>query len=276
MTDIPLLTLNDGKRMPQLGFGLWQVPADSATEVLRSALDVGYRMIDGAFAYRNEASIGEALRQSGLARDEVFITTKVWNADHGRDRARAAVERSLEAIGTDRLDLILIHWPVPSRDLYVDTWQALIEARDAGLVRSVGVSNFNADHLDRIIAETGVAPALNQIEINPGLQQPELRAANAERGILTQAWTPLGNGRSFAAAPIVAAAERCGKTPAQVILRWQIQLGNAVIPRSVNPSRQAQNLDIFDFDLSDDEMSAIATLDTGLRTGPDPSVFRLV
>ncbi|MBF9044849.1 aldo/keto reductase [Rhodobacterales bacterium HKCCE4037] len=276
MTDVPTLTFHDGHSMPQLGFGLWQVDPDGAAEVVQSALEVGYRMIDGAYAYRNEAGLGEGLRRSGVPRDEVFITTKVWNGDHGRDKARASVERSLEAIGVDQLDLILIHWPVPSRDLYVETWEALLEARNDGLVRSVGVSNFNADHLDRIIAATGEAPVLNQIEVNPELQQPEMRAANAERGIITQSWTPLGNGRSFEDEALTKPAERTGKSPAQVILRWHIQIGNAVIPRSTNTGRQRENLDVFDFELTDAEMEAIDKLDVGLRTGPDPSVFKIL
>lgn len=275
MTAIPTLPLRDGNSIPQLGFGIWQVPADKAAEVVASAIRAGYRQIDGAAAYRNEAGLGEGLRASGVPRDEVFVTTKVWNGDHGRDKTRASVERSLETIGLDQLDLVLIHWPVPSRDLYVETWKALIELRDEGLIRSIGVSNFNADHLERIIGETGEVPVLNQIEVNPELQQPEMRAANAAHGIVTQAWTPLGNARSFEAEPIVGAAARTGKSPAQVILRWHVQLGNAVIPRSVRPERQAENLAVFDFELTEAEMDAIAKLDVGLRTGPDPSVFRM-
>lgn len=276
MPDIPHLRLRDGHTIPQLGFGLWQVPSDTAAEVVASALRTGYRLIDGAYLYRNEAGLGEGLRRSGVPRDEVFVTTKVWNYDHGRDKARASVERSLKTIGVEQLDLVLIHWPVPSQDLYVETWKAFIAMRDEGLMRSIGVSNFNADHLERLIAETGEAPVLNQIELNPMLQQPEMRAANARHGILTQSWTPLGNARSFAAEPIAAAAARTGKSPAQVILRWHIQLGLSVIPRSVNPARQAENLDVFDFALTEEEMAAIATLDVGLRTGPDPSVFRMM
>lgn len=276
MPDIPHLRLRDGHTIPQLGFGLWQVPSDTAAEVVASALRTGYRLIDGAYLYRNEAGLGEGLRRSGVPRDEVFVTTKVWNYDHGRDKARASVERSLKTIGVEQLDLVLIHWPVPSQDLYVETWKAFIAMRDEGLMRSIGVSNFNADHLERLIAETGEAPVLNQIELNPMLQQPEMRAANARHGILTQSWTPLGNARSFAAEPIAAAAARTGKSPAQVILRWHIQLGLSVIPRSVNPARQAENLDVFDFALTEEDMAAIATLDVGLRTGPDPSVFRMM
>ncbi len=276
MTDIPTLTMADGHSIPQFGFGLWQVAEDEAADAVAGALALGYPLIDGAYLYLNEAGLGEGLRRSGVARDEVFITTKVWNNEQGRDKARASVMRSLETIGVDRLDLVLIHWPVPDQDLYLETWEAFIEMRDEGLMRSIGVSNFNADHLDRIIDATGVVPVLNQIELNPELQQPRMRRVNAARGIVTQAWTPLGNGRSFEKAPLAEAAKRHGKSPAQVVLRWQLQLGNAVISRSVNPGRQAENIDVFDFELSDDEMAAIATLDVGLRTGPDPSVFKFM
>jgi len=276
MADIPQLTFNDGNTMPQFGFGIWKVAPDVAANAVEGALRLGYPLIDGAYIYGNEAGLGEGLRTSGVPRDDVFVTTKVWNGEHGRDKARASVERSLKTIGIDRLDLVLIHWPVPDRDLYVETWEAFIEMRDEGLMTSIGVSNFNADHLDRIIEATGVVPALNQIEVNPELQQPRMRAANAERGIVTQAWTPLGNGRSFEKEPLTAAARRTGKSPAQVVLRWQLQLGNAVISRSVNPGRQAENIDIFDFELTDAEMAAIATLDVGARTGPDPSVFKMM
>lgn len=275
MPDIPQLTFNDGHTMPQFGFGIWKVAQDEAAEAIAGALKLGYPLVDGAYIYGNEAGLGEGLRASGVAREDVFITTKVWNGDQGRARARASVERSLKTIGVEQLDLVLIHWPVPEQDLYLETWEAFIEMRDAGLMKSIGVSNFNEDHLDRIIAATGVTPALNQIEINPTLQQPKMRAVNAARGIVTQAWTPLGGGRSFEEDAIAAPAKRTGKSPAQVVLRWQLQLGNAVICRSVNPARQAQNLDIFDFELTSDEMDAIATLDTGQRTGPDPSVFKM-
>lgn len=276
MTDIPRLTFNDGETMPQFGFGLWKVARDVAAKTVERALRLGYPLIDGAHIYGNEAELGEGLRNAGVPRDAVFLTTKVWNNDQGRDRARASVARSLEKIGVDQLDLVLIHWPVPDQDLYVETWEAFIEMRDEGWMKSIGVSNFNETHLDRIISATGVVPALNQIEVNPELQQPRMRAANAARGIVTQAWTPLGNGRSFAADPITAAAARTGKSPAQVVLRWHLQLGNGVISRSVNPQHQAENLDIFDFDLNPEEIAAIATLDVGARTGPDPSVFKMM
>ena len=276
MTEILRLTFNDGYTMPQFGFGIWQVPEDIAAEAVEGALRLGYPLIDGAYLYLNEAGLGEGLRASGVPRDEVFVTTKVWNNEQGRDKARASVERSLETIGVDQLDLVLIHWPVPDQDLYVETWKAFIEMRDEGLMRSIGVSNFNKDHLDRIIEATGVVPALNQIELNPELQQPVMRDVDAARGIVTQAWTPLGNGRSFDKAALTAPAQRTGKSPAQVVLRWHLQLGHAVITRSENPERQAQNLDIFDFELTPEEMDAIVTLDVGLRTGPDPSVFKFM
>ncbi len=276
MSQVPNLTMNDGHRIPQLGFGIWQVPNDIAAEAVENALRVGYRLIDGAYLYMNEEGLGEGLRASGVPREDVFVTTKVWNNEHGRDKARASVERSLKTIGVDQLDLVLIHWPVPDQDLFVETWEAFIKMREEGLMRSIGVSNFNADHLDRIIEASGVVPALNQIEVNPELQQPRMRAANASSGVVTQAWTPLGNARSFAAKPITEAAARTGKSPAQVILRWHIQLGHAVISRSVKPARQVENLDIFDFELTDAEMAAIATLDVGERTGPDPSVFKFM
>ncbi|MDF1609519.1 aldo/keto reductase [Hoeflea sp. YIM 152468] len=276
MTSTPLIDFHDGHSIPQLGFGIWQIPQDETAAAVESALNTGYRLIDGAFIYGNEAGLCEGLKRSDVAREEVFVTTKVWNDAHGRDRARASVDRSLKSIGVDQLDLVLIHWPVPSQDLYVETWEALIEMRNEGLMRSIGVSNFNADHLARLIKETGEAPVLNQIEINPQLQQPELRAVCDAHRIVVQAWTPLGSGKSFDAEPIKAAAARTGKSPAQVILRWHLQLDHAVITRSVNPRRQAENLDVFDFTLTGDEMKAIAGLDVGLRNGPDPSVFKLM
>lgn len=276
MTELKSIPFHDGHSIPQLGFGIWQIPQDDTAEAVASAIKTGYRLIDGAFIYGNEAGLGEGLKSSGVPRDEIFVTTKVWNRDQGRDKARASVERSLKSIGVDKLDLVLIHWPVPGMDLYVETWKALIEMRNEGLMRSIGVSNFNADHLARLVKETGEAPVLNQIEINPQLQQPELRAVCNEHKIVAQAWTPLGNGKSFEAEPIKAAAARTGKSPAQVILRWHLQLGHAAIARSVNPGRQAENLDVFDFTLTDDEMKAIEGLDVGLRNGPDPSVFKMM
>lgn len=276
MTDIHRLPFHDGHSIPQLGFGIWQVPPEVAADAVESALRLGYRHIDGAYLYMNEEGLGEGLRRSGVPRDDVFITTKVWNNEHGADKARASVERSLKSIGLEQLDLILIHWPVPSQDLYVETWEAFVKMREDGLTKSIGVSNFNPVHLDRIVSETGVVPVLNQIELNPELQQPEAKAANARHGVVTQAWTPLGNGRSFEKDALTAIAERVGKSPAQVILRWHIQSGHAVIPRSVKPARQAENLDLFDFSLTEADMAAMEGLDLGLRTGPDPSVFKVM
>lgn len=267
------LRLNDGHAIPALGLGIWQVPADVTAQTVATALSLGYRLVDGAAIYGNEVGLGEGLRRSGLPRDEVFVTTKVWNDRQGHDQTLRAVEESMDRLGLDRLDLCLIHWPAPQQGLYLDTWRALIRLRDEGRIRSIGVSNFNADHLERIIGETGVVPVLNQIELHPRLQQAELRALHDTLGIVTQSWSPLGGGLSFDAAPVALAAARTGRSPAQVILRWHLQLGCSVIPRSVNPARLAENFALSDFDLTEDEMRAIATLDAGERTGPDPLLF---
>ncbi|WP_395540601.1 aldo/keto reductase [Neotabrizicola sp. sgz301269] len=269
------LTLNDGRKMPQLGFGLWQVPAGITEETVVSGLRAGYRLVDGAAIYGNEEGQGAGVRASGLPRDAVFVTTKIWNSEQGYDKALRAAEASLTRLGLPFVDLLLIHWPTPARDLYLETWKALIAAREAGLCRSIGVSNFQEPQLERIIGETGVVPVLNQVEINPRLQQPALRAFHERRGIVTQSWTPLGQGRSFAAPAVVAAARRAGKSPAQVILRWHLQIGASVIPRSTRAEGLAENLDLFDFALSAEEMAAIAALDEGQRCGPDPANFNM-
>lgn len=270
-----MLSLNDGRQIPQLGFGLWQVPADSTAETTASALQMGYRLVDGAAIYGNEAGQGDGIRRSGLPRDRVFVTTKVWNSEQGFDTAVRAAEASLKRLGLDHVDLLLIHWPCPAKDLYLDTWRALIRLREEGKTRSIGVSNFQEPHLQRIIGETGVTPAVNQVEINPRLQQPALRAFHDTHGIVTQSWTPLGQGRSFDAAPVQAAARRTGKSPAQVILRWHIQIGASVIPRSTRTAGLAENLALFDFSLTDAEMAAIAALDESARCGPDPARFNM-
>lgn len=271
----PMLALNDGRQMPQLGFGLWQVPAARTAEVTAAGLKLGYRLVDGASAYWNEEGQGEGIRASGLPRDQIFVTTKIWNADQGFDKTLMAAEESLKRLEMDHVDLLLIHWPTPQRDLYVETWQALIRLREDGKALSIGVSNFNENHLQRIIGETGVVPAVNQIELNPRLQQTELRAIHRAHGIVTQSWTPLGGGHSFAAAPIAKAAARTGRSPAQVILRWHIQIGAAVIPRSTREAGLRENLAVFDFELTEEEMAEIATLDEGARTGPDPATFNM-
>lgn len=269
----PLLTFHDGRSMPQFGFGLWQLPPQDTGPLVKAAFDAGYRMIDGAVLYDNETGIGEGLRASGLAREEVFLTSKLRNTDQGHDSTLRSVECSLRRIGTSYLDLYLIHWPVPHRDLYVESWKALIRLRDEGVVRSIGVSNFYAAHIDRLVAETGVLPVLNQVELNPRLQQPELRAYHARQGIVTQGWTPLGQSRSFDAPEIRAISQRLGRSPAQVILRWHVQIGASVIPRSSNPARIRDNAALWDFALSAEDMAAIAAMDCGERTGPDPMVF---
>jgi 2,5-diketo-D-gluconate reductase A len=265
------LSLSDGRTIPQLGFGLWQVA--EAERVTATALGLGYRLVDGAAIYGNETGMGRGIRTSGVPRDRVFVTTKVWNDRQGFDSTRAAVGESLDRLGLDRLDLVLIHWPCAARGLYVDTWRALVALRDEGVVTSIGVSNFDAAQIDRLVAETGVAPVLNQIELHPRLQQASLRAAHAARGIVTQSWTPLGGGRSFADPAVTAIAARLGRTPAQVILRWHLQLGLSVIPRSTRAEGLAENLALFDFALTEADMAALAALEAGDRIGPDPAHF---
>ena len=266
------LTLNDGGVIPQLGLGVWQVPAADVSAVVGHALAAGYRHIDTAAAYGNEEGVGEALRGSALAREDVFLTTKVWNGDHGRDRALAACRKSLQRLDVEWVDLLLIHWPVPSAGKYVDAWEGLIAARDAGLARSIGVSNFNPDHLERIIDSTGVVPAVNQIELHPGFMQPSLRAFHAQHGIVTEAWSPLGQGQVLRDPAVLETAGAVGRTPAQVVIRWHLQLGNIVIPKSVTPSRIEENFDVDGFSLSHEQMEALASL-TGSRIGPDPATF---
>lgn len=271
MTDMPTLPLLSGLTMPQVGFGLWQV-ADAA-HVTETALGLGYRLVDGAAIYGNEVGMGHGIRASGIPRDDLFVTTKVWNDRQGFASTLAAVSESLERLAMDRLDLCLIHWPCEERGLFVDTWRALIHLRDQGVITSIGVSNFNLDQIDRLTAETGETPVLNQIELHPQLQQAALRAGHADRGIITQSWTPLGHGLSFDAGPVQAIAARTGKSSAQVILRWHLDMGLSVIPRSTRPQGLADNLDILDFTLTEAERVAMATLNTGARTGPDPAHF---
>jgi 2,5-diketo-D-gluconate reductase A len=270
---VPRISLRGDTQIPQLGFGVFQVPPEDTAEVAGRALQTGYRHIDTAAAYRNEEGVGEAIRASGLGRDEVFVTTKCPNTAHGYDAAREALAGSLERLGLDAVDLYLIHWPIPSKDLYVETWKALVDAQKEGLARSIGVSNFQPDHLRRIVDETGVTPSVNQIELHPRLQQSELRRLHAERGIVTEAWSPLAQGAVLDDPAVTAIADAHDVTPGQVVIRWHIQLGNVVIPKSVTPERIEQNFDVFGFELSDDEMGAIEKLDAGERTGPDPDTF---
>jgi 2,5-diketo-D-gluconate reductase A len=260
--------------MPQVGYGVFQIPPRETEEAVRTALDAGYRSLDTAAMYRNEEGVGRAIAASGLPREELFVTTKLNNDAHGFDAALQAFEASRGRLGLDYLDLYLIHWPLPARDKYVETWKALVHLRDEGRVRSIGVSNFQPAHLDRIIDATGVVPALNQVELHPYLAQPALRASHADLGIVTEAWSPLAKGGELLSDQTVTSlAEKYGRTPAQVVLRWHLQLGNVVIPKSVTPQRIRENLDLFDFELDPDDMAEIESLDRGRRTGPDPDRF---
>ncbi|MGW8438077.1 aldo/keto reductase [Nocardiopsis sp. NPDC055551] len=270
---VPTITLNNGLRMPQMGFGVWQVPDDAVTAAVMEALAVGYRSIDTAASYGNEAGVGEALRRSGLARDDVFVTTKVANPDHGYDPTLRAFDASAERLGTDVVDLYLVHWPQPGHDRYVSTWKALERLYSEGRARSIGVCNFNRPHLERVLREGGIAPMVNQIELHPLLAQAELRAFDDEHNIVTEAWSPLGSGRLLDHPLIVEIARELGRTTAQILLRWHIQLGNVVIPKSVTPERIRSNFEVFDFELSREAMERIEGLDEGRRFGPDPETL---
>jgi 2,5-diketo-D-gluconate reductase A len=272
-TNVPGITLSDGNVIPQLGFGVFQIPPADTVEATVQAFQAGYRHIDTAAAYGNEAEVGQAVHAAGLQRDEVFITTKCFNDDHGHDQAKRALKTSLGQLEMDFVDLYLIHWPVPSKDKYVETWQALIELQQEGLVRSIGVSNFQQPHLERIIAETGVTPVVDQIELHPHFQQEGLRRELADLGIATEAWSPLAQGGVLDDPAITEISEAHGKTAGQVVLRWHIQLNNIIFPKSVTPERITENFDIFDFSLTAEEMTAIEALDAGERTGPDPDTF---
>lgn len=277
MTTIPDVTLNNDVPMPQLGFGVFQVPDPETEPAVATAIDLGYRSIDTAWIYGNEEGTGRAVKACGVPRDELFVTTKLWNADHGYDSTLRAFDASLGRLGLDYVDLYLIHWPVPDRDRYLDTWRAFERLLADGRLRAIGVSNFLPEHLTRLFDEAGVVPAVNQIELHPYLQQAELRAFHAEHGIVTEGWSPLGQGKGLLDDPALAPiAAKHDKTPAQVVLRWQLQLGNVVIPKSVTPTRIAENLDVFGFELDTDDLAAIAALDAGRRFGPDPVTFNYV
>ena len=273
-TEVPELVLNDSVRIPQLGFGVFKVPEEETRAAVSGALAAGYRSIDTAMIYDNERGVGSAIAESGIPRDELFVTTKVWNTDHGYDSTLAAFEASMDKLGLDQLDLYLIHWPTPARDLYLDTWRALERLQRDGRVRSIGVSNFHVEHLQRVMDRSDVVPAVNQVELHPLLPQDELRAFHAEHGIATEAWSPLARGGDLLGDPLLSAiAERIGRTTAQVVIAWHLRLGNIVIPKSVTPARIAENIDVFDIELTDDDLAAIATLADGTRTGPDPDEF---
>ncbi len=266
----PLLSMNDGRSIPQLGLGVYKIPDDEAAAAVGHALEVGYRHVDTAALYRNERGVGRGIRESGIDRDDVFVTTKVWNDDQGFDATLRAFDHSLDLLGLDEVDLYLIHWPVPSKDLFVETWRALGRLHEEGRARSIGVSNFTEQHLQRIIDETGVTPVLNQVELHPSLPQAELREFDARAGILTEAWSPLARGRVFGSDVLTRLAEKHGKTPAQIVIRWHLDLGNVVIPKSVTPARIQENFDVFDFGLDADDIRAIAALESGARTGRHP------
>ena len=273
-TDVPQLSMNTGAEIAQLGFGVFQVPPEDTAETVGLAFDAGYRSIDTAAAYGNEEGVGKAVAEAGLAREEVFVTTKVWNRDHGRQRALRAFDASLGRLGLEYVDLYLIHWPVPSQDLYVETWQALEELHADGRARAVGVCNFEVAHLERLLGETEVVPAVNQIELHPRLPQPELREFHAEHGILTEAWSPLAQGELLDDTVVAKIAEAHERTPAQVILRWHVEVGNIAIPKSVNRERIRQNIELFDFELSAGETDQLAQLGSdGGRVGPHPDSF---
>ncbi|MFF9624100.1 aldo/keto reductase [Streptomyces griseosporeus] len=273
MTPVPTVTLNNGVEIPQLGFGVFQVPDAETTAAVTAALQAGYRSLDTAAIYGNESGVGAAVAASGLPREELFVTTKLWNADQGYDATLRAFDDSLARLGLDHVDLYLIHWPAPGRDLYRESWKAIERLVADGRVRAAGVSNFQPAHLRRLLDGASLVPAVNQIELHPGLQQAELRALHAELGIATEAWSPLAQGAVLGDDAITAIAGRHGKSPAQVVLRWHLQLGNVVIPKSVTPARIRENIDVFDFALSDEEMAAIAALDRDLRTGPHPDTL---
>ncbi|WP_308465714.1 aldo/keto reductase [Rathayibacter soli] len=266
----PLLTLNDGQPIPQLGFGVYKIPDADASSAVRVALDAGYRHIDTAALYRNESGVGAGIAASGVPREEIFVTTKVWNDDQGYDRTLHAFDASLKRLGLENVDLYLIHWPAPKQDLFVETWRALEQLKADGRTRSIGVSNFQPHHLARLLEHAQTVPAINQIELHPWLQQRELRVVDRLHDILTEAWSPLARGRAIGDPTLEAIGARYGKTAAQVVIRWHLQLGNVVIPKSVTPARIRENFDVFDFTLDEDDLALIDALDSDERTGSHP------
>ncbi len=274
MPAVPSLAMNNGIQIPQLGFGVFLIPPQETEKAVSEALGAGYRLIDTAQGYRNEEGVGAAIAAAGLQRDELFITTKLTNSEHGYDKALKAFDESMNKLGVDVLDLFLIHWPLPMFDQYVETWRAFERLLADGRVLSIGVSNFEIEHLERLLAETDVTPVVNQVELHPEFPQEQLREFHAAHGILTESWGPLGQGKGLLENPhILDVARRKARTPGQVVLRWQVQLGNVVIPKSVNPDRIRENIDLFDFELDESDMQAIAQVRTGRRLGADPNHF---
>ena len=276
MSTVPSLVMNNGLQIPQLGFGVFLVPPEETKQAVTEALEAGYRLIDTAQGYRNEEGVGAAIAESDVPRDELFITTKLTNSEQGYDTTLAAFDGSMDKLGIDVLDLFLIHWPQPMFDQYVETWRAFEKLLADGRVRSIGVSNFEIPHLQRLLAETDVTPAVNQIELHPEFPQEDLSEFHQQHGILTESWGPLGQGKGLLENPqIVEVAQRKDRTPAQVVLRWHVQLGCVVIPKSVNPDRIRENINIFDFELDDADMAEISKVRTGERLGGDPNVFAM-
>jgi 2,5-diketo-D-gluconate reductase A len=271
---VPTIRLNNGVEIPQLGFGVYQVPPEDTADAVSTALEIGYRHIDTAEMYGNEKGVGEAVARSGIDRGEVFVTSKLNNGFHRRDDALRAFDQSLGDLGFEYLDLFLIHWPLPGIDVdYIETWKAMEEIYASGRCRAIGVSNFQAHHLRRLFSETQVRPAVNQIEVHPYLTQEELRAFDADHEIVTEAWSPIAQGKVLGDPAIVAIAERLGRTPAQVVLRWHVQRGDVVFPKSVSRRRMQENFELFDFELGTEDMATLTGLDRGERTGPDPDTF---
>ncbi|MCW2697953.1 MAG: dkgA [Modestobacter sp.] len=277
MATVPTITLNNGVEIPQLGFGVFQVKPDETAAAVQTALEVGYRHIDTAEMYGNEKGVGEGIRNSGVPREDVFVTSKLNNGFHARDAALQAFDQSLADLGFDQLDLFLIHWPLPGIDVdFVETWKAMEEIYHSGRARAIGVSNFTAHHLRKLHGETDVVPTVNQIEVHPYLAQDELRTFNAQHQIATEAWSPIAKGKVLDDPALLRVAERVGHTPAQVTLRWHVQRGDIVFPKSVTRSRVEENFALFDFELSEDDMREISALDRDERTGPDPETFNYI
>ena len=273
LEQMPQLTLNSGQRIPQLGLGVYKVSQDIAVDLVKNAVDAGYRRIDTAALYGNEAEIGQGVRECGLAREELFITTKIWNDRQGYDEALVAIDESLNRLNIDYVDMLLIHWPCPAQNLFVETWAAFQEAQKGGKIRGIGVSNFQPAHLEKLIAAGSTIPALNQVEMHPGLQQSDVRAFDAKHGIATEAWSPLARGKFADNRQLESIASAHNKSITQVIIRWHIQLGNLVIPKTSNADRLAENINVFDFELNREQMKTIASIDSGMRTGLNPDEF---
>ena len=272
----PLVPFYNSHTAPQLGFGVWQIPNDQTASSVQTALETGYRLIDTAAIYENEQGVGAGLAASGLARDDYFVTTKVWNDSHGQTATRSAFFQSLERLNLDYVDMYLIHWPVPKYNLFIETWETLIQLRDEGLIKNIGVCNFNANHIESLIKETGEKPVVNQIELHPGFQQHAMRAFNANHQIQTQAWSPMGLGTLWDNPTLTEIAQKHQRNVGQIMLRWQLEQGNMVISKSISPERIRSNFDVFSFSLDANDMAAIAQLDqTEGRLGPDPELFRL-